>query len=170
MKYDRRIERAVDRFRRAGIDIRPISESPSVDEIESTIGGELPEVYRALITRYSFPVLDLGPIELFSNLGDGTADDITFVPFRDPILSRWLIQQGYFHFARLTSDSYDPVCFGIRPTASPKEPLSVVRFDHEAILQEEATVRRVQFAESFLGLLEGDAMDSQAHARNPFNQ
>ncbi|MFN0017677.1 MAG: hypothetical protein ACKVP0_05410 [Pirellulaceae bacterium] len=168
MKYSLRIDRAIDRFRRAGIDIRAISESPWVDEIETTIGGELPEVYRSLITRYSFPVLDLGPIELFSNLGDGTADEITLAPFRDPILSRWLIHQGYFHFARLTSDSYDPVCFSIRPMASPKEPLSVVRFDHEAILLEQATVRQVQFAESFLGLLEGAALDSQALAPKPF--
>ena len=93
-------------------------------------------------------------IELFSNLGDASADEITRAPFRDPILSRWLIEQGYFHFARLTSDNYDPVCLSIQPKT-----LAVERFDHEAILQEQATVHRLQVAETFLELLERVSLD-----------
>ena len=160
-----RVEKAIDRLRRSGVEMQPITRPPWIEDVEAKIGGTLPEMYRFLVTRYSFPVIDLGPIELFSNLGNESIDDVTHAPFRDPILSHWLTRHGYFHFSRLTTDNYDPICFDIRGT--PKKALSVFRFDHESILQGQATVPRVEFPDSFLALLEGDMPTSPRSRPKP---
>jgi hypothetical protein len=156
MKLAARIDLAVERLQRMGVSFKSLSSAPWIGEIEARIGRQLPDSYRNLVVRYSFPTLVLGPIELFANLGDASRDDLTIAPFRDPLLSGWLVRSGHFHFARTTFGNYDPVCINLNQAASPEQPVAVVQFDHEAILLERQSVSCAQIASSFLGLLEGD--------------
>ncbi len=152
MKLSQRIDAVVDRLRARGIKIHSIQNPQWILDIEQRIGHSLSETYRDLVNRYSFPLLEIGPITLFSNLGDWSYNDITSAPFKDPILSQWIAQAGYFHFASL--ESYDPVCIVLSAAKYPKQTTPVVKFDHEAILCDRPPVRREMISPSFLGLLE----------------
>ena len=154
MKLNERIDLAVARLIRLGIPIRPAEATPWIAEIESKLDRPLPEVFRSLTARYIFSSFELGPVLMFSNLGDSSYDDITAAPFHDPMLSAWLIDSGYFHFGRTTTGSYDPICLDLKASLYPKTPTSVIQFDHECILQQLPSVERQVLAESFLDLLE----------------
>ena len=52
---------------------------------------------------------------------------------------------------------HDPVCLDLQPVEYPKQTVSVVKFDHEAILQELPVVLRETIDESLLGFLEEQA-------------
>jgi hypothetical protein len=99
-------------------------------------------------------VVEVGPIILFSNLGDGSRDDITAAPFRDPILSPWLIGRRCFHFARTSRGDYDPVCLALPAGENSRTLAPVVKFDHEAILCGLPSVASEVISESFLDLIE----------------
>jgi hypothetical protein len=157
MKLSARIDAVVECLLGKGVDFQPIEDPDWILNVERRIGCTLPETYRNLVLRYSFPQFEIGPVILFSNLGDGSDDDITWAPFRDPFLSPWVIQSGHFHFARLSSGSYDPVCLDLTAAAYPKQTTRVVKFDHEAILCELRPVLSTIVSESFLGLLEEHA-------------
>jgi hypothetical protein len=154
MKLSPRIDAFVELLRHAGVDIRSIENPPWICEIEARLGRPLPQTYRELVIRYSFPSLECDSFVLFSNLGDGSRDDLSVAPFRDPILSLWLTSAGYFHFARDASGSYDPICLDLAPAQYPRQSTPVVKFDHEAVLCDQPPVRKTVIAESFLDLLE----------------
>ncbi len=128
-----------------------------VFDIEQQLGQALPETYRNLVLRYSFPPIEIGPVVLFSNFGDRSDDDITSATFKDPILSSWIIEAGYFHFGRTSRGNYDPSCLKLSATPYPKLTTLVVKFDHEAILCESSTVGCETISESFLDMLEQNA-------------
>jgi hypothetical protein len=157
MNLSARIDVVVHRLRDKGLGLYPIDNPAWIPELESRIGRDLPETYRALVRRYSFPPITLGPVILFSNLGDQSYDDVTAAPFKDPILSSWIIRSGFFHFARSSQGDYDPVCLDLSPVEYPKQSTQVVKFDHEAILCDNPPVSRETISESFLSLLEDNA-------------
>lgn len=157
MKLSARIDAVVDRLRDKGADLQLLQNPEWIPNVEKRIGRSLPETYRDLVLRYSFPPLEIGPVILFSNLGDQSFDDITSAPFRDVILSPWIVQAGYFHFACTSVGNYDPVCLKLSTAQYPKQRTPVVKFDHEAILCERPPVSRETISESFLGLLEEHA-------------
>ena len=157
MKLSSRIDAVVDRLRSNGVAFHALQNPDWVLDVERRIGHNLPETYRDLVFRYSFPSLEVGPVELFSNLGDGSEDDIASAPFKDPILSPWIIRAGYFHFARISFGDYDPVCLSLAPSSYPKQSTPVVKFDHEAILCDMPPVASATISESFLRLLEEHA-------------
>ena len=157
MKLSARIDAVVDRLRGKGVDLKPLKNPEWISDVEKQVGRSLPETYRDLILRYRFPPLEIGPVILFSNLGDRSYDDITSAPFKDPILSPWVIQAGYFHFARTSLGNYDPVCLDLSAAQYPKQSTPVVKFDHEAILCETPPVPCETISESFLSLLEEHA-------------
>lgn len=153
MNIAARIDVAVERLRRKGWDFHTLEGAMWVDAIEAKIDRRLPEAYRSLVLRYSFPAVEIGPVILFANQGEPSNDDLSIAPFKDPILSPWLIRNGFFHFARSSFGDYDPICLEITPTSLSKTLSAVVKLDHEAILQERTIVPRETMAESFLGLL-----------------
>jgi hypothetical protein len=162
MKLSARIDAIVERLRHAGVDVQLIENPPWICEIEARLGRSLPQTYRELVSRYSFPSLECDSVVLFANLGDPTHDDLSVAPFRDPILSPWLINSGYFHFARDASGGYDPICLDLASAEFPTQTAPVVKFDHEAMLCDQPPVRRTVVAESFLNLLESQTWRFEA--------
>lgn len=122
-----------------------------IDQIENRLNGRFPDDFRHFFAHYSFPPLTLGPIELFANCGDGGEEDVTSAPFRDLILASWLDESRYFHFARLSTGCYDPVCVPLLRDQSSRA--QILSFNHEAILMECSHVESEIIAESFLDLL-----------------
>ena len=150
------IDAVVDRLVERGAQIRPLQNAPWVEKVESRLGFKLPTVYRSLVTRYAFPTLTLEKVELFSNLGDGSEDDLATAPFRDAGLSEWLISHRLPQIGRPSSGSYDPVCFHLE--SSSRDP-ALVQLDHEDILLSRKKVRRLPIAQSFLALVR-EAIDA----------
>jgi hypothetical protein len=110
---------------------------------------KLPGSYRSLVTRYTFPVLELEGVDLFANKGDDADDDITKGMFLDPYMSPWLISRRLIQIGRPSTGGYDPVCLD----GSGGEP-AVVQLDHEDILLDRKKVARLVIAPSFYTLLE----------------
>ena len=154
MKLASRIDAIAERLRAKGVEVEAVAHTPWILDIENRIGGTLTPTYRELVLRYTFPSIEIGPIILFSNRGDQSYNDVTSAPFKDAILSPWLLRSGFFHIARTSREDYDPVCLELKSPQYPREASPVIKFNHEAILLEDATVPRCIIAESFLGLLE----------------
>src|SRR3954471_9772877 len=117
LKTDAAVDAFVDRLVRRGAEVRPISSAPWIEEVESRFGFKFPALYRNLVTRYVFSAVELEKVELFSNLGDGSEDDLAVAPFRDAAVSQWLISHRLPQIGRPSSGSYDPVCFDLSSRA-----------------------------------------------------
>ncbi|NJD68916.1 MAG: SMI1/KNR4 family protein [candidate division NC10 bacterium] len=141
----------VERLQASGADLNSIERAPWLDEIESRLGLRFPAFFRALVSRYAFPVLDLGKVELFANLGDGSQYDLTVAPFRDPVMSPWLAEHRLLHIGFPCIGNYDPICFDLTNAGSPEPP--IIKLEHEAILLARRTVGRAAIAPNFLALL-----------------
>jgi|SRR5678815_346359 hypothetical protein len=148
-----RIDALVGRLAERGTEFRPIRNAPWIEEVESRLGFKLPAIYRSLVTRYAFPTLTLEKVELFSNLGDGSEEDLATAPFRDADLSSWLISHRLAQVGRPSTGSYDPVCFDIGSSPAGRD-AAVVQLDHEDILLSRKKVSRVVVAASFLALVQ----------------
>jgi len=135
----------------SGADLCQVDRVWWIEDVERRLGFSYPRSFRALVTRYLFRSLEVGSVEIFANLGDGSNEDVTVAPFRDRYMSPWLIAHKLLQFGRPASGSYDPVCFDFGEEIA--EP-SVVRLDHEDILQERSEVHRQVLAPNFLALLQ----------------
>src|SRR5688572_16317654 len=113
-----------------GMPFERLQQALWVDSVEERLGFPLPSALRALTSHYAFPVMSLGDVELFANLGDGSDDDLTVAPFRDAHLFKWLKANRRLQFARPATGSYDPICLESRGKLS----TAVEKFDHEDIL------------------------------------
>src|SRR5207247_264288 len=98
--------------------IHPVAKTPWVEKAELQFGFKFPAIYRSLVTRYTFPALLLEKVELFSNLGDGSDDDLTTAPFRDAHMSSWLISHRLLQIGRPSTGSYDPICFDLASSSN----------------------------------------------------
>jgi hypothetical protein len=145
----------VERLRASGADLSAIEGAPWLEEVERRLGLRFPASFRALASRYAFPMLDLGNVELFANLGDGSQYDLTVAPFRDPVMSPWLAEHRLLHFGFPYIGNYDPICFDLAAAGSVEPP--IIKLDHEAILLARPTVRRTVIASNFFALLAGAA-------------
>ena len=145
------VDAAVERLRASGADLCRVDDIPWIAEVEQRLGFSYPRSFRALVSRYLFAPLEVGSVEIFANLGDGTYEDLTVAPFRDPYMSPWLLAHQLVQFGRPFTGSYDPVCFDFADGSA--EP-SVIRLDHEDILQERKRVHREVIAPNFLALLQ----------------
>jgi hypothetical protein len=145
------VDAAVARLLAAGADICQADSVPWIAGVEQRLGLSYPRSFRILVTRYIFGAFEVGPVELFANLGDGTEQDLTAAPFSDRYMSPWLLAHRFLQFGRPSTGSYDPVCFDFDECSD--EP-RVVRLDHEDILQERPQVQRIVIASNFLALLE----------------
>jgi len=158
MKTDARIDAAVARLTRLGVDIVPIHAPPWVTELERLGGGELPADYRSFISRYRFPPFTAGLVDLYGNEGQLGHCDILKAPFTDPIISAWMARAGYFQIGHPSCGSYDPIAVRQVHRGQAQDPATVFRFCHESILMELPDVRIVEQWFSFFELLDEDPL------------
>jgi len=151
------IDEIAERLRRAGAEIRRVATAPWIEDAELRLGFKFPRTFRALVMQYAFSSVDVGPVTLFANQGDGGEDDLASRLFRDPFMSPWLAARQLVQIGLPATGNYDPVCLegGV---SSAHEPV-VVRLDHEDILQERPKVHRAILAQSFIALV-GQAQDA----------
>jgi hypothetical protein len=146
------VDLVVERLRQQGADIHPITNAPWINEIEHRLKLRFPASFRSLIDRYAFPLLDIGEVELFANEGDGSEYDLTHAPFRDPIMSPWLMEHQLIHIGHPYIGNYDPVCIDLSRNDLVETP--IVQLNHEDILLERQSVRSKVIADNFLNLFE----------------
>jgi hypothetical protein len=123
-----------------------------VDDFEAKLPGPLPPSYKSLVSRYLFPVLDVGAVTLFANTGAGVHDELVDAVFRDPGIYVPLFRAGFVQFGRPVTGSYDPVCFDLNRNSKDGE-CPVVRLDHEVALMQERVQVVADLSDSFWSLV-----------------
>lgn len=130
-----------------------------IQQLETRMGRSFPSAFRELITRYSFPAFDCGPLTFFANTGLDLFHELGVRLFHDPRLSPVLLEAGYVQIGNPFFPNYDPVC--LAPGAGQQEG-AVVRLDHELILQngviQTVSMLATSFADLLNQLVHGDAM------------
>ena len=130
-----------------------------IQQLETRMGRPFPISFRELITRYSFPAFDCGPLTFFANTGLDLFRELSVRLFLDRHLSPVLLEAGYIQIGNPFFPNYDPVC--LAPGAGQQEG-AVVQFDHEMILQhgviETVSILAPSFADLLNQLVHGDAM------------
>jgi hypothetical protein len=129
-----------------------------IQRLETRMGRPFPSAFRELITRYSFPAFDCGPLTFFANTGLDLFDELGVRLFYDPRLSPVLLEAGYVQIGNPFLANYDPVCLA----SGGAQDGAVVRFDHEMILQhgviETVSILAPSFTDLLNQLVHGDAM------------
>ena len=148
MKFDTLIEAFLERGEFEEGRPRRITCAPWIESFEDKAGVKFPKAFRRLVTRYSFPEFEAGPLWFFANDGESDYDLVRRIVV-DPVIAAVTRSNGLLHFARPYDGSYDPVCFDMR--AGPKA--AIVRLDHEAILMGEKIVITAGIAASFEALM-----------------
>lgn len=136
-----------------GAYIEPHDHSGGIASLEQRLPGVLPSSFRSLVTRYSFPVFEAAPLEIFGNTGEDNSDDWRHRLFADKVLSSVLLANGYIQFARPDTGSYDPICFDTKRKRSNGE-YPVVWIDHEGILCYDKIIVRTETTPSFVHLVQ----------------
>ena len=130
-----------------------------IRELERRIGRPFPTAFRDLISRYSFPAFDCGPLTFFSNTGQDLFHELSGRLFLDPGMSPVLLEAGYIQIGNPFFPNYDPVCLALSERGQDG---AVVHLDHEMILQDGVIQTTAILAPSFVDLLnnlvQGDAM------------
>lgn len=116
-----------------GSNFRRIEMAEWILDLESQLPERLPFSFRSLVTRYSFSAFNAGAISFFSNLGDGSDEELSIAIFRDRAITDATLKAGYIQFARPVGGSYDPVCFDTNHSSKNRE-FPIVQLDHEEIL------------------------------------
>ena len=131
-------------------EIHKTDNSGAIEALETRIGRRFPYGFRSLITRYSFPAFECGPLLFYANTGENTHDDLTNRLFHDPHMSPVLLSAGYVQIGNPCRSNYDPICFAPQPSQK-ESPL--IQLDHESILQFGKIKRIKEIAPSFVHLL-----------------
>ncbi|MDQ1590092.1 MAG: hypothetical protein QOG71_719 [Pyrinomonadaceae bacterium] len=141
----------VDEFvrviRAAGVPVAALDAAPWIEQFEQRLPARLPSSFRSLVTRYAFPAFTVGALDLFANTGEGE-NDLARAVFRDKVLAEVTQSAGYIQFARPVDGSYDPICFDTRGRTGNRE-YTIIRLDHEAVLQHSRIVVSDTMAKSF---------------------
>ncbi len=111
-----------------------------------------PPSYYSLISRYTFPAFQLGPVFLFGNTGEEIQWELKDKIFRDEFMTNQLMRGGFLHFASPSEYDYDPICFDTREGIEYR----IVQVDHEEILCNSRIRVVKEIAPSFLSMLAGD--------------
>lgn len=142
------IDRLATSIAEGGHVIQPISEAPWITKLEQRLPKRLPASFRSLVTRYAFPPLQVGGLELFGNMGTDDLDEMSIAIFQDAIIAEGTMRAGYIQFARPDTGSYDPICFDARRTVNNRE-FAIVRLDHEELLLNDRIHVSGKVADSF---------------------
>jgi hypothetical protein len=111
-----------------------IVKSDDLDRIEvlqNRMGRRFPPSFVDLVSRYSFPAFEFGPLLFFANHREETYWDLSRKLFLDPVMSPMLLSAGFIQIGNPFFYNYDPVCFDCNFART--EP-RLVQLDHEAIL------------------------------------
>lgn len=133
MNVDKLIDQFVAHIDSPESDFRRIENAPWIIALEAKLPQRFPVSFRSLVTRYSFSTFDVGGLSFFSNLGDGSDEELSVAIFKDRIIAKATLKAGFIQFARPVSGSYDPVCFDTNRKSRNRE-FPIVRLDHEEIL------------------------------------
>ena len=112
-----------------------------VESFEEKLPRCLPNSFRDLLYRYTFPPFDAAGVSFFAWSDDPeyTQDDLRHALFADEILSRVLLANGYVQFGRPDTGDYDAVCFDTNQNVGSNE-YSIVRVEHENVLIRERII------------------------------
>ena len=118
--------------------------------LQDRLGRPFPPSFLDLVSRFSFPAFEHGPLLFFANHSEETFWDLSKRLFWDPTMSPALLSAGFIQIGNPYFYNYDPVCFDCNLGAT--EP-RLVQLDHEAILcnSEICIVREI--APSFIDIL-----------------
>jgi hypothetical protein len=122
----------------------------SVRALQDRLGLRFPASFLNLVSRYSFPAFEFGPMMFFANTGQNIFWELGSRLFRDPFMSPVLRENGYIQIGNPYFYNYDPICFNSNATA---EEYPVVQLDHEAILQLKQLLVVEEIASSFSDLI-----------------
>jgi hypothetical protein len=147
------IDKFVVKLHTSGITIKAINSAPWVVDLAAQLSKALPVSFESLIKRYSFPVIEIGAIILFSNFGDSSYDDLSTAIFRDDTIYQKTTESGFIQFARPSDGWYDPICFDARITQKNHE-YPIVRLDHEEILNSGRINIKEYISDSFYRYIE----------------
>lgn len=141
-----------DQHRQYGWKIKRMNYLDRIARFEDALSKKLPPSYRSLVSRYAFPAFEVGPLMLYANTGENLLWELTTRAFADPVMSAFLLQNGFLQFGNPYFYNYDPVCFDT--SRSLDEECPIVQIDHEAILCD-STIRVVkEISPSFLTFAE----------------
>src|ERR1043166_7323824 len=90
----------------AGALFRKIESAPWIDTMELKFPKRLPTSFRSLVTRYAFPAVTVGGLDLFANQGLESDDELSVAIFRDQFSTDPTLKAGYIQFARPQGGSY----------------------------------------------------------------
>jgi hypothetical protein len=140
---------AEDRLDETDWRIVPADHAARIDVLEKKLGILFPPSFRSLISRYSFPAFECGPLLLFANTGEPLFWELQDRIVGDPVMSPQLLAAGYLQIGNPQFYDYDPICIEARPAGVEGK---VVELCHESILCDDTLVIRQQIASSFLEL------------------
>lgn len=129
------------------------------EAFEQELQLKFPPSFQSLISRYSFPAFQCGPVFLYANTGNelqpecGITKEFKERIFLDKGLVNALLPAGYLQIGNPDEVNYDPICFDTNNRIDDGE-YPIVQIDHEWILcRSKIEVVRV-IAPSFLELIE----------------
>jgi hypothetical protein len=122
----------------------------SVRALQDRLGLRFPASFLNLVSRYSFPAFEFGPVMFFGNTGQDIFWELGSRLFRDPFMSPVLRDNGYIQIGNPYFYNYDPICFNSNATA---DECPIVQLDHEAILQLKQLIVVEEIAPSFADLM-----------------
>lgn len=128
--------------------IRPADGTAWIAELESKLPVPLPPSFREFVTSHRFAEFEADPIMFFANTGEAVHHELKDVIFRDRIMAKHLLDEGYVQFGREAGGGYDPVCFDTNSMGWDGE-YAVVRIDHDDMLTNGNVTVRQKLAESF---------------------
>jgi hypothetical protein len=120
--------------------------------LQARIGRRFPPSFLDLVSRFSFPAFEHGPMLLFANHREETFWDLSGKLFCDPVMSPALLEAGFIQIGNPFFYNYDPICFDCNAGAN--EP-RLVQLDHEAILCHTEIYVVREIAPSFVDILNG---------------
>ena len=131
--------------------IRRSTGSTWVADLLGRLPGRLPPSYLSLVQRYVFPAFDLANLLLFANTGSAIELEFSTAAFRDEVLSRVLLREGFVQFGRFREGN-DPVCFDLCARIGGGE-CPVARLDHGDALGRGRAKVVARLADSFSSLI-----------------
>ncbi len=123
-----------------------------IDPLVAKLPKRFPPSYYSLVSRYAFPVLEVGPVMLFANTGEDSYWELSKRIFIDKYMSTMLLKNGYIQFGNQYYGSYNPVCFDINRK---RREHPVVLIDHAEILHKSNSkvVVMDEIAPSFMNIV-----------------
>ena len=123
-----------------------------IQRLQDRLGRPFPPSFLDLVSRFSFPAFERGPLLFFANHREETFWDLSRKLFLDPTMSLALLSAGFIQIGNPYFYNYDPVCFDCNAGAT--EP-RLVQLDHEAILCDRKIEIVKEIAPSFIDILKG---------------